>query len=292
MGICLSCGDAFEQVSRGRPRKYCRPCVGNGYRRTGPWTGADRTCKGCGRTFTPRNVRQAYCESACKERHRASGRWAARVAAMEARAPRRPCAHCGKPFAYVPKHRVKFCSLGCASRHSWLSRFRRVKLCRIRWAECRCGATYVARPGYTHCRPLMSRNGHTYHSTYRRASHTIVCADCGRSETAKQGVRIYCRQCSEVRRKESDRAQKDRRRARKRRLTVETVYRKRVFERDGWLCQLCRRPLRRDVAVPHPLAPTLDHIIPLARGGEHSYRNVQAAHFICNSRKSDSLLAA
>lgn len=30
---------------------------------------------------------------------------------------------------------------------------------------------------------------------------------------------------------------------------------------------------------------TLDHVVPLARGGEHSYRNVKLAHPLCNSRK-------
>jgi 5-methylcytosine-specific restriction endonuclease McrA len=29
----------------------------------------------------------------------------------------------------------------------------------------------------------------------------------------------------------------------------------------------------------------IDHVIPLARGGEHSYANAQAAHGPCNMRK-------
>jgi len=60
-----------------------------------------------------------------------------------------------------------------------------------------------------------------------------------------------------------------------------------IFERDGWRCQLCRKALLRDAVVPHPLAPTIDHIVPLACGGSHEPRNVQAAHFMCNSRKRD-----
>jgi 5-methylcytosine-specific restriction endonuclease McrA len=31
--------------------------------------------------------------------------------------------------------------------------------------------------------------------------------------------------------------------------------------------------------------PTLDHLMPVSRGGEHSYRNVGTAHRGCNSRK-------
>lgn len=80
------------------------------------------------------------------------------------------------------------------------------------------------------------------------------------------------------------------RRARQRDAYVEPVHRQRVFERDGWRCQLCDRKVRRDAVVPHPLAPTLDHIIPLAlgpeAGGVHSMANVQLAHYRCNCRKS------
>jgi 5-methylcytosine-specific restriction endonuclease McrA len=38
-------------------------------------------------------------------------------------------------------------------------------------------------------------------------------------------------------------------------------------------------------AVPHPKAPTIDHILPIACGGNDTRANVQLAHFICNSRK-------
>jgi 5-methylcytosine-specific restriction endonuclease McrA len=36
-------------------------------------------------------------------------------------------------------------------------------------------------------------------------------------------------------------------------------------------------------AVPHPKAPTIDHIIPLAHGGDDTRANVQLAHFLCNA---------
>lgn len=66
---------------------------------------------------------------------------------------------------------------------------------------------------------------------------------------------------------------------------VEVVYRYRIFERDGWKCRLCDRKVDRDAVTPSPLAPTLDHVVPLSEGGTHEPANVQCAHFICNSRK-------
>ena len=51
-----------------------------------------------------------------------------------------------------------------------------------------------------------------------------------------------------------------------------------IYERDKGLCQLCGDPVVREKM-------TLDHIIPLAKGGIHSQSNVQLAHRGCNSKK-------
>ncbi|WP_442803649.1 HNH endonuclease [Streptomyces pseudogriseolus] len=68
---------------------------------------------------------------------------------------------------------------------------------------------------------------------------------------------------------------------------VASVNRQAIYQRDRWVCQLCRKPVARGKAVPHPKAPTIDHIVPLARGGTHEPANVQLAHYHCNAIKSD-----
>ncbi len=78
---------------------------------------------------------------------------------------------------------------------------------------------------------------------------------------------------------------KDRRRARKRDAYVADVWRAKVYERDRYRCHICGKRLAMKQAAPHPKAPVIDHIIPLAAGGTHEMANVAAAHFICNSRK-------
>lgn len=64
------------------------------------------------------------------------------------------------------------------------------------------------------------------------------------------------------------------------------VYRKRIAERDGWRCKICGKQVNKRAKVPHPSAPTLDHIVPLAAGGRHEPTNVQLAHFRCNRIKN------
>jgi 5-methylcytosine-specific restriction endonuclease McrA len=60
-----------------------------------------------------------------------------------------------------------------------------------------------------------------------------------------------------------------------------------IFERDGWLCQLCGLPINREARKPHPMSVSLDHIVPISLGGAHSRANTQCAHYGCNVRKNN-----
>ncbi|MER7053478.1 HNH endonuclease signature motif containing protein [Streptomyces sp. NPDC000351] len=60
-----------------------------------------------------------------------------------------------------------------------------------------------------------------------------------------------------------------------------------VHTRDGWICQLCHEPIDQGMAWPNPMSPSVDHVIPLSRGGAHALSNVQSAHLGCNSSKGD-----
>lgn len=57
-----------------------------------------------------------------------------------------------------------------------------------------------------------------------------------------------------------------------------------VLERDGMTCHLCSGP----IASLDDLH--FDHVIPLAKGGEHTVENVRPSHALCNLRKSDRLI--
>ena len=49
-------------------------------------------------------------------------------------------------------------------------------------------------------------------------------------------------------------------------------------------CAACGRPLRHDLKSPHPLSPSVDHIHPVALGGDpYDPGNVRAMHFGCNA---------
>jgi 5-methylcytosine-specific restriction endonuclease McrA len=76
------------------------------------------------------------------------------------------------------------------------------------------------------------------------------------------------------------------RRARQQGAGSERFGRQEIYERDGWVCGICAEPVDPALKYPDLMSASLDHVTPLALGGQHSRANVQCAHFICNSRKT------
>lgn len=64
-----------------------------------------------------------------------------------------------------------------------------------------------------------------------------------------------------------------------------------VYQRDGGLCGLCGEAIDLTVRYPHPRSFTIDHVLPLSKGGLDVLDNVQAAHFHCNTSKRDDVTA-
>lgn len=64
---------------------------------------------------------------------------------------------------------------------------------------------------------------------------------------------------------------------------VEEIDMAALHARDKGRCWLCRRP----VAL---IAASLDHVIPISKGGKHEYANAHIAHRRCNSRKHAKVL--
>lgn len=88
---------------------------------------------------------------------------------------------------------------------------------------------------------------------------------------------------------EREREKCRRRRARLLNALVATVDLQEIWTRDDGQCQICSIAIDATLKWPHRLSLTIDHLMPLSRGGTHEPANVRLAHSVCNSRKGDRL---
>lgn len=283
---------------------------------------SQRACTICGSGFDPKNYKQKTCSDACRKQFKKQQEWA--------RIGKATCTVCNQewqPNSPVDaKHgRLnKYCSKECRSNDkAW--RFRNEDGER-KWLTY--GTEY--RPYYAVffntcvvCEDLFSTSIKTkstcsedclkahqeesyekYKATQReRYSVTLAakkaafipvgktCKECNTQyfTTYERKKSVYCSvDCSN---KHSKRIHKAVRRARKKAVEYESVNPFAVFERDKWTCRICgiKTPKKlRGQMVDN--APELDHIIALAKGGSHTYSNVQCACRKCNGMKSDKLI--
>ncbi len=227
------------------------------------------------------------------------------------------CEFCGISYTKVGGGKQRACSIACYEKH------RRKDPARAAWHReymhnyfkergrekqptkqiCTlCGAEFYSKRNRKYCSEKCSRKFHySKHydkwTTYYRRKHDDIwssprtCIVCGKQFNKQYGhvSNVCCSEaCSIQNEKDSAYNAKKRREARIKEQIVHRIYRKKVYERDHWKCQICGKKVRRSATVPDPLAPTLDHIIPICEGGEHSYRNVRTAHFICNSLRGSN----
>jgi 5-methylcytosine-specific restriction endonuclease McrA len=62
-----------------------------------------------------------------------------------------------------------------------------------------------------------------------------------------------------------------------------------VFKRDNWTCYMCKAKCEKVYDPLNPLSATVDHVYPVAAGGDHDWHNVRTACASCNSRKGDRI---
>lgn len=166
------------------------------------------------------------------------------------------------------------------------------------WATCaRCQAPFVQprRRPRKHCSSACS-----YGVGVRRRFELIKpCERCGRSFSVPRRGRRESRFCSvtcarksalsEFERKQKKRAADAIRTARRRGLQGAGVgfdWRM-IADRDGWRCYLCGAEVLASLRGTYEAeAPEIDHVVPVARGGEHKPENVRLTHRRCNLRKA------
>lgn len=221
-----------------------------------------RVCLECGTDISCRGRNALRCAPCARRREIAQTNAKPRVQYS------RTCEYCTAPFTTCTK-RARFCSQPCAGRGG---RQRPVER-----ACPACGQDFVgwgigcsrACTAWIRCHPGVAR--------------PTECGNCAGPISGRTAGSLYCsRACAGT-------VMAKRRRAAVRGRPVERVVPRDIFTRDGWTCHLCLQSIDRTQTGRQPLAPSLDHLIPIAHPDYpgHIAANLAAAHWRCNVAKGE-----
>lgn len=142
-------------------------------------------------------------------------------------------------------------------------------------------------------------------------SQTGVCEICGKHYSVRDYINscgmkyarnngVCSEQCRDERKRriirESHKGRQDSHRHRAKKYGCDYdpgVTLKKLVARDGLECKICGQMCDWNdhswSKYSGPLYPSIDHIVPMSKGGGHVWENVQVAHIMCNSEKGNRL---
>ncbi len=209
------------------------------------------------------------------------------------------CQVCSAPIEQHPRGRTKLtCSRKCrdakagSKRKAARQMDKTCVVCLVSYRTARKHSTYCS----STCRSKanIERSKRKWHEQfalkYPDRTRTVTCGWCGEDRTFEIGksvVNAFHPKCT----LEAQRA----------RYRIKTVKRQKhknpnrisheqVVSQYGNVCHICQEPI--DIKLPRTsrLGLTVDHVIPLSKGGTDTMDNLRPAHWICNNRKSNKPL--
>lgn len=215
------------------------------------------------------------------------------------------CKYCGKEFITRVDNRPNrglYCSNKCAGFAKGLKRLKNPKKPKlIKKVQCKaCGNIFEQKNSRLYCGDECRKKYEAKYQKKRAQREKSIktkprkCKWCGSLFIPEYGnkKRVFCstgcaKKADNALKAVASRIRSKKTKKRINNIHIDLINRTKIFERDNWRCQLCGKKINPKLKFPHPMSATIDHIIPLCDGGEHTERNLQAAHFICNSRRQD-----
>ena len=234
-------------------------------------------CKSCGTSYDARRHHTQFCSDICRIRY-----------FKKENPNKQTCQYCEGIFF---NYRIRrFCSEQC--NHDYYERKELIRRLMI-----------ALKPKPTrhckHCQKIfiLDHGQRLFCSDYCRYKYNRVeevyqkkCFECGRHfSTTNNNMRFCSYSCG---RKFPHRARNIRRYKRMKEngpidwnISIE-----RLLHRDGYKCYLCGDKMDTRGDTNGDYYPSIDHVIPISKGGTHTWKNVKLAHRLCNSYKADEII--
>jgi len=310
---CVVCGKEFNPYMGIQKycSKTCRNVVVNAKKREKikalSSVGKPTKCKICGCEFIKEYSRHVYCSDECKavglkqnqqrgndkahENH--SGRERSRIK-RGSKEHTKECVVCGNVFTTWNPNKMT-CSeeckrINCKEKQRERSKRRELspeethrKYIRHRYGSEENYQKYLAEEA-------KKKQQQTQRKAEKEASRIHgICIVCGNEfETFNPTQKTCCKECG---RKLA--YAKKQHRIPKNQIVDKDITLEALYRRDSGVCYLCGGMcdwFDRTVICVGDKYPSIDHIVPVSRGGLHAWNNVRLAHFKCNVDKSDKII--
>lgn len=246
-------------------------------------------CAECGKNFEPRNggKKQKYCSRACRREVAYRNFKSRQALELSERIENILCRECGCKVNYKGTGAIPiFCNEKCKHKfHNTKSRRARGGLRPTQSKPCEfCGDLFMPKKRDARYCPDKWCGQKAY--KLRKAlgqelpkSFDVSCDGCKIRFIAKKPDARWCSKTCANRHWGNVRA-------RQARVRDAGSYADRdVFIRDNWICHLCNQAVDSELSRTDPMGATIDHVVPLSKGGSDSFENVRTAHFSCNVKK-------
>lgn len=249
-----------------------------------------RECSWCHKFLTTRDQRK-YCSNKCFVDARNAGQQS-----WDRRRQRESVWHRGGKWAGAPSKKIVAAMESNFAKFVLdMNSFRIIRdMQSFMWRE------LGSRPRCLHCGGVILNERPVFCSEECMKSHAteVPCRRCGQPAIATLNRRsATCDACKrdrkrqEIRRRKQKYGRNHRQRARHHGVKYVAFPVRTIYERDGYKCQLCGKSVLRAASIRkrdgkiHPRSPTIDHIVPMCKGGNHEPTNCQTACFSCNTEK-------
>lgn len=241
--------------------------------------GRRRNCATCGSIFIIRNSRHVYCCEHRDQKQRIRAKYRADRPLRQVE-----CLGCGAPFLQN-NLRHTHCKRGCGRVVVRILKPRIKKT--IACPRCSKPFEPWSRDG-KHARKFCSRACSARPKKLKSSPAWKQPQDCMccLQLFVPKNARGAC--CSKACRQ---RYESRRRKARLRGVSPVVITVAHLFRRGDRNCGLCGQPVEKAHKYPSPMSATVDHIVPLSKGGAHHIDNTQLAHARCNMVKGNRYVA-
>ena len=234
-------------------------------------------CNICGKEFTGR--KKKYCSQECTDearRIRNRERWREQNPDWNKEVSK-TCEYCGENFTVATRYKhAKYCSDECRqmSKNKYGTANDYLEAMKPTWDK------------------QNKQSQKRKEEEKQKKIRDVKCNVCGtRSETSQPNQKTCSQECS--RRWKNRRKDK---RINKNNIVDRDITLATLYKRDKGYCYICGELTDKSDVVKHKTYsvvgdryPSIDHVIPLSRGGKHSWDNIRLACHKCNSIKSDIL---